>query len=211
MMNGRKVTRAVVSGCIVALAVTVTACATTRFDTAVESRKWSDAAALLDADTSLLQNENTLFQAAMLYSYPNRATYDPARARRLLERLLQQYPTTTRRQAAIDQLALLYEMQRMDNAALVDRQTLGSRIARLEADTLQLRRSMDSVATRLRAEQDQSAVLRKVTMRLQNDLQDRESQLNALHDELNHLKAIDLRPPLRPHAGDTALKKPSAR
>lgn len=206
-------TRVAVIGLFTAASAAMIACAsTTQFDRAVNSHRWSDAATALSADSSLLQSENTLFQAAMLYSFPNRATYDPSRARALFERLLKQYPATPRRQAAIDQLSLLYELQRVDNTGIVKLQALQSKISQLEADTLRLHSSMDSVATQVRAEQDQSAVLRKVTTRLQNDLMDRESQLSALHNELNHLKAIDLRPPVRPplrsQGGDTALKKP---
>ena len=195
-----------------AAAIVLLACASNQFGSAVDSHRWSDAATALEADSALLQDENTLFKAAMLYSFPNRPTYDPARARALFERLLKEHPATPMRQAATDQLSLLYELQRVDNASIVAQQALRSRIALLETDTLQLRRSIDSIATRLLAEQEQSAVLRKVTTRLESDLQDRESQLGALHDELNHLKAIDLRPsvrpPVRPQGGDTALKKP---
>jgi hypothetical protein len=183
------------------------ACASTQFDQAIESHRWSDAASAVSADTSLLDNESGLFQSAMLYSFPIRGTYDPARARELFERLLQRYPATTRRQAAIDQLSLLYELQRTDNALVARQQILESKIAQLAADTSQLRTSIDSVAARLVAEQDQSALLRKVTTRMEGDLQDRENQLNVLHSELNHLKAIDLQPVLRLQ-GDRSVKKP---
>jgi hypothetical protein len=182
-------------------------CASTQMRRTTNSSDWARAATALSADSSLMNDENTLFEAAMLYSLPNRGSYDPVRARTLFERLLNQFPTTATRQTAVDQLAMLYELQRVNNTATVKEQTLQSRIAILENDTLTLRRSIDSVAARLRAEQDQSAVLRKVTTRLESDLQDRESQLGALHDELNHLKAIDLRPPARAQNGDTALRK----
>ena len=144
----------------------------------------------------------------MLYSFPNRPTYDPARARDLFERLLKDYPNTSRRQSAIDQLSLLYELQKTNNNAVAKQQDLRAQITQLAADTLKLRRSIDSISVRLQAEQDQSALLRKVATRLENDLQDRENQLGVLHDELNHLKAIDLRSTIRPPSGDTALKKP---
>ena len=144
----------------------------------------------------------------MLYSFPDRPTYDPARARELFERLLRNYPNTSRRQAATDQLSLLYELQKASNDAVAKQQGLRAEIAQLTADTLKLRRSIDSISVRLQAEQDQSALLRKVATRMESDLQDRESQLKVLHDELNHLKAIDLRSTIRTPVGDTALKKP---
>lgn len=186
----------------------ITACATSGIRRSSDSRDWQRAAAALSADSSLLNNEKVLFNAAMLFSLPNRGSYNPVRARELFERLLNHFPRTSRRQVALDQLATLYELERVRNAGLTSMQSLQSRIAVLESDKLTLRRSIDSVASRLRAEQDQSAVLRKVASRLESDLQDSESQLIALHNELNHLKAIDLHQPIRAQNGDTVPRKP---
>lgn len=211
MIYSRRVVRSVVVASACSATIVAIACATARtsqFDSAIDARNWSDAATALAADTSLLHNESTLFQAAMLYSFPDRPTYDPARARELFERLLREYPNTSRRQAATDQLSLLYELQKASSDAVAKQQGLRAQIAQLTSDTLKLRRSIDSISVRLQAEQDQSALLRKVATRMESDLQDRESQLKVLHDELNHLKAIDLRSTIRTPVGDTALKKP---
>lgn len=211
MIYSRRVVRSVVVASACSATIVAIACATARtsqFDSAIDARNWSDAATALAADTSLLHNESTLFQAAMLYSFPDRPTYDPARARELFERLLRDYPNTSRRQAATDQLSLLYELQKASSDAVAKQQGLRAQIAQLTSDTLKLRRSIDSISVRLQAEQDQSALLRKVATRMESDLQDRESQLKVLHDELNHLKAIDLRSTIRTPVGDTALKKP---
>ena len=190
--------------CGTAALLAIGACATIPFDRALDAHQWPEAATAFDADTSLRHNERALFRAAMLYSFPNRATYDPARARTLFEQLLRLYPTTSNRQAAVDQLALLYELERVQTVSQVRQQTLESKIAMLAVDTLHLHTRLDSIAVRLQAEQDQSALLRKVANRLENDLQDREAQLRALHDELNHLKSIDLRPSIRTKMGDTS-------
>ena len=211
MIYSRRVVRSVVVASACSATIVAIACATARtsqFDSAIDARNWSDAATALAADTSLLHNESTLFQAAMLYSFPDRPTYDPARARELFERLLRDYPNTSRRQAATDQLSLLYELQKASSDAVAKQQGLRAQIDQLTSDTLKLRRSIDSISVRLQAEQDQSALLRKVATRMESDLQDRESQLKVLHDELNHLKAIDLRSTIRTPVGDTALKKP---
>jgi hypothetical protein len=211
VIYSRRVVRSVVVASACSATIVAIACATARtsqFDSAIDARNWSDAATALAADTSLLHNESTLFQAAMLYSFPDRPTYDPARARELFERLLRDYPNTSRRQAATDQLSLLYELQKASSDAVAKQQGLRAQIAQLTSDTLKLRRSIDSISVRLQAEQDQSALLRKVATRMESDLQDRESQLKVLHDELNHLKAIDLRSTIRTPVGDTALKKP---
>ena len=210
-MTSRLALRVIVIASTTVATIVVGACATahtSQFASAMSAHNWTDAATALAADTTLLHNESTLFDAAMLYSFPNRPTYNPARARELFERLLRDYPNTSRRQQAIDQLSLLYELQKTSNAAVAKQEGLRAQIAQLASDTLKLRRSIDSIAVRLQAEQDQSALLRKVATRLESDLQDRENQLNVLHDELNHLKAIDLRSTIRTPSGDTALKKP---
>jgi hypothetical protein len=195
--------RLLIFGSVGAAVLTAGACASSQFNRALDAHQWSDAARAFDADTALLHNESALFQAAMLYSFPNRGTYDPARARTLFEQLLRLYPTTPKRQTAIDHLSLLYELQRTENTAQARAQALEAKIAQLAADTMVLRARLDSIAVRLRAEQDQTALLRKVATRLENDLQDRETQLHALYDELDHLKAIDLKPSLRSKIGDT--------
>lgn len=180
---------------------------TSQFNSALDSHRWADAATAIEADTSLLNNESNLFNAAMLYSFPDRSTYDAMRARTLFERLLKEYPGTPRRQTVIDHLSLLYELQRTSNAATAQQHALEARIDDLASDTLRLHRSLDSIAVRLRAEQDQSALLRKIATRLEADLADRESQLGVLNRELTHLKEIDLQPPLRSRGGDTAITK----
>lgn len=200
--------RRLVPGAAVLMLYLASACASSGVRRSSSSGDWQRAAVALSADSSLGNNEKILFNAAMLYSLPNRGSYDPAHARELFERLLNQFPHTSMRQAAVDQLAMLYEVERARNAGIVEVQSLQSRIDALESDTLTLRRSMDSVASRLRAEQDQSAVLRKVTSRLQSDLQNSESQLTALQNELNHLKAIDLHSPIRAQNVDSAIRKP---
>lgn len=194
----------------VAISLVAVACATsTQFDRAIDAHQWSSAATALKADTTVLDNDAGLFRAAMLYSFPDRPTYDPMRARELFERLLEQFPDSPLRQQANDHLSLLYQLQKTSDASAANQQVLLSTIAELAADTVRLRASIDSVAVQLRAEQDQNGVLRKVATRLESDLQDRESQLSALHDELNHLKAIDLGPRPRGALGDTALRKPT--
>ncbi len=208
-MIGRASCQVVTTVEFVASVLVIGACASTQFDRAIDAHQWSTAAAALHADTTLLDTDAGLFKAAMLYSFPDRPTYDPARAEELFERLLQQYPSSPLRQQANDHLSLLYELQKTSNASAANLQLLQSRIAQLVADTVRLRANIDSIAVQLRAEQDQNGVLRKVATRLESDLQDRESQLSALHTELNHLKAIDLRPRTRGTLGDTAIRKPN--
>jgi hypothetical protein len=187
---------------IVAAVFVVAACATTQFDRALNAHRWSDAASAFDADTALQHDETALFRAAMLYTFPTRATYDPERARELFRKFLALYPDSPNRQQAIDQLALLEAMQRVETVSDQRVRDLQNKIAQIALDTVHLHARLDSIAVRLQAEQDQSALLRKVTTRLESDLQDRETQLRALNDELNHLKEIDLKPSVKAKSED---------
>src|SRR6185437_12656890 len=84
VIYSRRVVRSVVVASACSATIVAIACATARtsqFDSAIDARNWSDAATALAADTSLLHNESTLFQAAMLYSFPAPPPYDPPRAR----------------------------------------------------------------------------------------------------------------------------------
>lgn len=180
------------------------ACAsTTPFDQAMDAHRWTEAANRFNADTSLQNDEHALFRAAMLYSFPARDTYDPIRARNLFNKLLELYPSTPNRQIAIDHLALLYELQRVQDKADSQERTYQMQITQLAADTLRMRKTLDSLSVRLQTEQDQSAILHKMTSLLENDLRARENQLHDLDAELAQLKAIDLKPSLRSKTSDS--------
>jgi hypothetical protein len=185
----------------------VCACASTQFSKDIEAHRWMDAARAFDRDSSLRNNEQALYQAAMLYSFPNRDTYDPTEARALFERLLQLYPTTQHRQSALDHIAMLDAMQLVRDSAVIRQQTTQNKIAQIIGQMYTLRARLDTVTSELRDERSQNALLRKIAARLENDLQDRESQLRALNAELSRLKEIDLKPSLRNGvSGDTAIK-----
>jgi hypothetical protein len=186
-----------------AVAAAASACASSSFERAINAQQWSNASTLFQQDSALQRDERALFQAAMLYSFPGRETYDPERARTLFRRLLELYPSTRYRQGAVNHLALLYELQRVQGDADSRERELRSVIALLASDTTILRQRLDSIAVRLQAEQDQSALLRKVSTRLESDLRDRESQLRELTAELKQLKAIDLKSPSRGKLSDT--------
>lgn len=191
------------AGAIVAI-LTVVACASTQFDHDFDAHRWSDAASALQADSTVLASESGLFKAAMLYSFPDRPTYNPTRARELFERLLRTYPTTGERQVVNDQLSLLYEIEKTKAGSMASAESLRLRLAQLTADTVRLHASLDSAATQLRAEQDQNGLLHKVSTRLENEIAE-------LRSELNHLKAIDLGPHTHGSPGDTTAKKPTRR
>jgi hypothetical protein len=127
---------------------------------------------LFAADTArALSSESGLFAAATGFATPGTPVYDPARAHAYLERFVAQFPASPR----------LREAQRMS--------LLLGEIARLQELESELRRvavRLDSIS-RHRTQQVQ------MVQQLQVELRRRDVQLKALEQELESLKAIDLR------------------
>ncbi|MEO8337434.1 MAG: hypothetical protein ABI664_20825 [bacterium] len=167
--------------------VSMWACASSRpFDRLLSEHRWSDAAQLFARDSTLINDEEALFSAAMLFGSPSRTTYDPARARTLLQRLLTTFPDSKYVSDAEDRVALLDEALRARTGAVLARD-LEARIAELTAQQVRLRAALDSA-------QAQSDASRRSTARLEADVRDRDEQLRALRLELRQLKEIDLKP-----------------
>jgi hypothetical protein len=93
------------------LLVAVSACATSRFDRHVSGGQWTAAAEAFANDSTLLGDPQALYHAGMLHSIPGRDTYDVDRAGQLLELLLNRFPGTRYRDAAIERLALVNEIR----------------------------------------------------------------------------------------------------
>jgi hypothetical protein len=170
----------------------VAGCAPPRFERYVEAQRWSDAAQLFTADTTLLRNDRAVYAAANLFGTPGLSTYDPTRARDLYRRLLASFPASRYRQEASERLALLQALLRAHDDAIAQQQALETRIAQLTANTQRLRMALDSAATLADS-------THRVSAKLEADLRERDDELRALRLELRQLKAIDLKPrPGRP-------------
>lgn len=174
------------------LCLGLAACAPPRFEQYVDAHRWSDAAELFSADTSLLRNDRAVYEAANLFGTPGLSTFDATRARDLYRRLLASFPTSRYRQDAFERLALLEALVRARGEATSRQQALEAQIAQLTARTRQLRAALDSA----NALADST---RHAAAKLEADLRERDDQLRALRLELQQLKAIDLKPrPGRP-------------
>jgi hypothetical protein len=163
------------------------ACVRPPFQQYIDEGRWSDAKEAFESDSSLLNQDWALLDAAKLYSSPNRGAYDPGRARLLLRRLLARNPGSKLRVEAQDRLALLETVLRERDSLSTARTALDDQIAQLTSQTRRLRASLDSANAR------GDSLQRSVT-RLETDLRDREDQLRALRLELARLKQIDLNP-----------------
>jgi hypothetical protein len=163
------------------------ACASSRpFDRLLSEQRWADAAQLFAADSTLLNDEQALYSAAVLFGSPSRTTYDPQRARALFQRLLTTFPNSKHASDAQDRLALLDEALRA-RAGTARVRELEARIAELTSQQVRLRAELDST-------QAQSVASRRSAARLEADVRDRDEQLQALRLELKQLKEIDLKP-----------------
>lgn len=168
--------------------VALTACATTtQFDRLLDEGRWTDAARVLSADSSLLNDEHALYAAAVLYGTAGRPTFDPTIASDLLRRFLSRFPQSGHRNEALDRLALLAQILQARRDIQTRERQLTIEIEALTADTRLLRMRLDSITM-------QSDQLRRNTTRLEADLRDRDEQLRTLRRELQQLKEIDLKP-----------------
>jgi hypothetical protein len=163
------------------------ACATTQFDRYLAEGRWADAARVLSADSSLLNDEHALYAAGMLYGTPGRPTFDPTIGRDLFRRLLLRFPQSGHRNDAIDRIALLEDGMRARRDAEARERDLTAQIEALTADTRLLRARLDSIGL-------QTDQVRRNTTRLEAELRDRDEQLRTLRRELQRLKEIDLKP-----------------
>lgn len=164
-----------------------TACVRPAFQRYIDEERWDDARTAFESDSSLMNDDEAVLDAAKLYSSPNRGAYDPGRARILLQRLLARNPQSKYRAEAQDRLALVEAMLRQRDSLAAERRVVDDRIAQLTSETRRLRLSLDSVVAR-------SDSLQRSVSRLETDLRDREDQLRALRLELARLKQIDLNP-----------------
>jgi len=169
---------------VMALAV---ACTRPPFQRYLDEGRWADATAAFNADSSLMNDDWALLQAARLYSSPDRGAYDLGKARILLQRLLARNPQSKYRDDAASRLALIEGVLHERDSVAAQRRALDDRIVQLTGDTRRLRASLDSVSAR-------SDTLQRNVSRIELDLRDREDQLRALRLELSRLKEIDLNP-----------------
>ena len=172
---------------IASVAAVCVACVRPAFQRDIDEGRWSDAKAAFESDTSLMNDDWALLEAAKLYGSPSRGAYDPGRARMLLQRLLARSPQSKYRVEAMDRLALMEGVLRERDSVTAERRTLDDRIAQLTTEMRRVRVSLDSAIAR-------NDTLQRNVTRLETDLRDREDQLRALRVELARLKQIDLNP-----------------
>lgn len=160
----------------VLLALTaVVACASNGFHRAAAAGRTDEMIRVFEADPSLWKDDDALLQIGLVYALPGSPHYDPAAAREYFKRLTSLHPTSEQSAQARRLDLLLAEIQRLADAA------------EQRQDSLEhLAAHVDSLDGRL-GEQ------RQIVAQLQAEVRRRDAQIKALQDELDRLKAIDLR------------------
>jgi hypothetical protein len=182
---------------LTALAVTfvATGCATTQFDRYLSQQRWAEAAAAIAADSSLLNNEQDLYRAGVLFGTPARPTYDPERAHALFAMLIARFPSSEHREDATARMNLIDAVTQARTDAQVKQREIEGKITTLTTESRTLTIRLDSAL----AQRDS---LRGAVTKLEADRRDRDDQIRALRLELQRLKEIDLKPrtppPIKP-------------
>ncbi len=185
--------RGVALGLMCAVVVTM-GCVRSKFERDIKAQRWPDAAAEYADNSSLHVDEDAIYQAALLHSYPNLETYNPSLAKSLFQRLLRLYPESNKRQSAMGHIALLNDTD-IVRAEVAERERKSEiEVARVYANTQLLLARIDSMSRRLQGDVRAIDSLRKVSARLETEAKERDEQLRALRAELAKLKEIDLNP-----------------
>jgi hypothetical protein len=140
----------------------------------VEGR-YEEVVGAFEADSSLWSDEDAVYQVAVARSLPDSPVYDPARARDLLDQFLTRFPDSERWAEIRYLSALVEEIMRVQEEAdglEAEAAALSERVASLKAEVSEQARVIEEARAEIRR---------------------RDVELWALRQELQRLKAIDLR------------------
>jgi len=166
--------------------VASSACATTHlFESYVEARLYEDARRTFESDSTLWNRPDALLLAGRTFSDPSLPAFQPALARRALERLATSFPESDEAAQGAPLLSLLNQLETVAREG----KELAARAAELEARAA---RADTLAASQTAAAERELDALRRRIQRLEADLE-------QARQELERLKAIDLRrrPPNR--------------
>jgi len=185
---------------VIVLILLCAGCASSSFERHLAEGRWEEAARAFDADSSLHTSERALQRAALLHASPDLTTYQPQLARALLARLLALHPGSIHRESALRMIALIDEIQRVRYYAA----QLEADRDRIHTELVALRSEIALLERRIESQTQERNVLRSAVDELRGNVRYREEQLRSLREELDRLKAIDLR--AAPRAGEPPVR-----
>lgn len=175
------------------LVLAMSACATSPLDRLIDQGRFTEAVRTFENDSSLHASERALYLAAVLHARPRSATYDPGRARELLSRLVLLHPESSYGSEALRLLPLLAEIEAQQEQAARRQRQASSRMKAVEAEIASLRRHNDWLTDRFESKEGETAILQDIIARLEQQIRDRDLEVQGLREELDRLKQIDLR------------------
>lgn len=198
------------------LVLAASGCASSEFNRHFDSGRYDEALDVFESDSGMAADDQALYRAALLHTLPDGPAYDPARAVTLLEHLLLSRSESSHRGEAALLLDLLNGIEDTRADATRRQVELEREVARLSEEAGRLEEELAWLHTRLERQEEDREALYQVIFRMTADLQQRYEEFAALQDELERLKAIDLRSlrggSIRPEAlsGPTSSPAPGA-
>ncbi|MHB1168955.1 MAG: tetratricopeptide repeat protein [Longimicrobiales bacterium] len=172
------------------LGVVFVAGCSSAFERSFDAGNYDEVVARFEADSALHNDPDAMFRAALAYATPDHPSYDPARARDLLDELLRRFPGSSDHREAVALFTSLESSERLAR----DGERIETELHELRGRVAELERRLSEQEV-LHAEIANSNVaLRDSLARTQRLLRVREGQMRALQDELGALKRIDLAP-----------------
>lgn len=172
------------------LGVVFVAGCSSAFERSFDAGNYDEVVARFEADSALHSDPDAVFRAALAYATPDHPSYDPARARDLLDELLRRFPGSSDHRQAVALFSSLESSVRLAR----DGERIETELHELRGRVAELERRLSEQEV-LHAEIANSNVaLRDSLARTQRMLRVREGQMRALQDELGALKRIDLAP-----------------
>ncbi len=170
------------------------ACATTSaLDRSFGEGRYADVVRIFESDSTLWSREGAVYQVIVARAVPGTAVYDPLRAERYMTRYLARFPNASHAPHVRRLSLLVDEVVRLDSAAARSEDRT-RRFAR-EADSLRVR--LDSLRALVAFQRERFDSLRAAE---RAEDRERDAAIQELREELNRLKAIDLRSSRAPAA-----------
>lgn len=166
-----------------------TGCATSVFDKHFEGGRYVAAAAAFDQDSTLHRDERSLFRAGLVRAFPSSPAFDPSLALDYFARLEASFPDNPYRVEARRIVAILEDRARLQSELELHRSELDDLRSRM-VEFAERERRMEQRGEERDAE---VARLEALAAQLDSQLHQRSGELAALRQELERLKAIDLR------------------
>lgn len=164
-------------------------CGTSQVERRFQVGDFPEVVRLFEADSALFNDADALFRAGVAYALPESSVHDAERAARIFDRLLVLDPVHPQRMH-------VEHMQQFLRATLENRQSGEEALRELTARVDEQRRQLTALEEQLTRERARADAARTSVERLDREIRERESRIQALEAELAALKQIDLnRPP----------------